>query len=125
MRNFCLTKSKMLFALWAGNRATQDAEPMDMSYNSAVGSGSRSSNVVISSEIANDAVNDEKGTMDSKPGLEANEAFREMQYEDSRPVVFKSNFWEICCIASLVCGQLTYVQHTAKALIVRKWHILN
>ena len=98
----------MIFAIWAANRATQDTDRTDIP---SVPSVSRPSNVVMSSANADTVVNDDKGTIHSKPGkLEANEALGGEQYEDVRPAVFSSRFWEICCIASLVCGQLTNVR---------------
>ena len=42
--------------------------------------------------------------------LEADEALADINYEDVRPAVFSSTLLEICCIASLVCGQLTNVR---------------
>jgi len=48
--------------------------------------------------------------IDEKPvKLEIDESQGGNQSEDQRPAVFKSTFWEVLCVASLVCAQLTNV----------------
>ena len=68
------------------------------------------SSVMSSSAIRQEEINQDERVADIKsPKLEADEALGDTRLEDVRPAVFTSTFWEVCAIASLVCGQLTNV----------------
>lgn len=67
-------------------------------------------------EDVKDELKLEKGTV---------EEAQVVQFEDQRPLVFKSTFWEICAVVSLVCAQLTNVSLLSYRADDRNWHILN
>ena len=48
-----------------------------------------------------------------------------VSFEDQRPAVFKSTFWEICAVACLVCAQLTNVFLFAYGAEYRNWRTRN
>ena len=56
-----------------------------------------------------EAVADDDATIKKIMKLDVDEEQLEPGFEDRRPAVFRSTFWEVLCVASLVCGQLTNV----------------
>jgi hypothetical protein len=103
----------MLFAIWTENRATEEAEENSASSLRSISlhTVSRPNSIIMSSPAVRlDVVNDNNDRTDLKlEKLEADEALEDPQAEDARPAVFTSTFWEVCAVASLVCGQLTNV----------------
>jgi hypothetical protein len=118
----------MLFAVWTENRATEEAERISVRSSSirsiSLHELSRTNTTNITpippppaseirpqssdSDMPGDAeVKDRKtvkfDVVDEERNGEAS------GWDDGRPPVFKSTFWEICCILSIVCGQLTNV----------------
>ena len=124
----------MLFSIWTENRATEDSDSHSVSSRSSgrnsthSASGqivvSRHGSVIMPPPVTR-ITGDEKDVKDLKlEKAEVDEA-QIVQYEDQRPAVFKSNFWEICAVASLVCAQLTNVFLSLSILIIRNWRIRN
>ena len=106
---------KMLFAVWTENRATEDGDR-----NSLHSQNSGRNNTIFRSNSLNmpsppvqltTVTGDDHATIKAITQLDANEEQIEQGYEDRRPAVFRSTFWEVMCVASLVCGQLTNVLH--------------
>jgi hypothetical protein len=56
-----------------------------------------------------ETVADDDATIKKIMKLDGDEEQLEPGFEDRRPAVFRSTFWEVMCVASLVCGQLTNV----------------
>jgi hypothetical protein len=104
----------MLFAVWTENRATEEVERDSILSRRTSPSNhtiSRQASATMSSPaIRLDVISQDNDATDLKLSkLEANEALEDTNDDDVRPAVFSSTFLEICCIASLVCGQLTNV----------------
>jgi len=104
----------MLFAIWSGNRATDDDSSSAHS-REVVGvqnvETSRQSSV-ISPVPASPMVHDTE-THDLEKELKIAVDIAATPYdEDKRPFVFKSTFWEVLCVMSLVSAQLTNVCKT-------------
>ena len=121
----------MLFAIW---RAMQDMDPNSAARSRDSGNLKtipQQDNLEMSSPATGqDVINEDKHATDMMPPkIEVDEALRERQFEDARPAVFTSTFWEVCAIASLVCGQLTNVfpfpSLNNEYLWVRNLRILN
>jgi hypothetical protein len=124
----------MLFALWAENRATEDADGnaeaarRSASVRSAsVHTVSRRNSIIMPppAVLVADLVQDEEKEDIKAIKLEADELQMAPNYEDNRPAVFKSTFWEVCCIASLVSAQLTNVFPIIIGLNRRNWLMHN
>jgi hypothetical protein len=124
----------MLFAIWTENRATEDSDSHSVSSRSSgrISANSAGGQIVVSrhgSVIMPPPVTritgDGKDVKDLKlEKVDVDEA-QVVQCEDQRPAVFRSNFWEICAVASLVCAQLTNVFLSLSILTVRNWRIRN
>ena len=119
----------MLFAVWTENRATEETERISVRTPSirsvSLHELSRTNTTSIqpiplagpdSSENpsaiahilpANALVKEIK--MGEFEVMEEQRADDPVHWGGGRPPVFKSTFWEICCIVSIVCGQLTNV----------------
>jgi hypothetical protein len=104
----------MLFSVWTENRATEDADRLSVVPSLHDESAERSSRKLSTSmsspavELTEYVVPDNKSDKSARVvKLESNGS--QFPDEDMRPAVFKSTFLEICCVASLVCGQLTNV----------------
>jgi hypothetical protein len=124
----------MLFALWTENRATEDSEGTSTSIHSrhsgSVHSVSRQASIIMPVTVARlgDAIDDtaiekEKEFVKDKVVDEAQGGVT--AFEDQRPAVFKSTFWEILCVASLVSVQLANVRSQLNDSNIRNWHIHN
>lgn len=100
----------MLFAIWTGNRATEEAEQASVT-STSLHTVSRQNTLPMSGPAVRLDVTDhgEHATDLKVAKLEADEALGHATNDDIRPAVFKSTFWEVCAVASLVCGQLTNV----------------
>jgi hypothetical protein len=102
----------MLFAVWTENRATEEDSHSVSSERSAGGVSvlSRHDGVITPAPAALlKEPSLEKKIMEEKPEKLAEVDETQGGAEDQRPVVFKSTFWEILCIMSLVSAQLTNV----------------
>jgi hypothetical protein len=116
----------MLFAIWTENRATEDGDRSSLHSQHVEGgihSLSRPNSVIMPTPPVQLAeVEDDATTMKK---LEANEEQFEPGFEDRRPAVFKSTFWEVMCVTSLVCGQLTNVLFLYFCANSRNWLMPN
>lgn len=103
----------MLFAVWTENRATEEGDRSSL-HSQHVEGGihpiSRSNSVTMPTPTVQlaDVTLDDDATI-RKIKLDSVEAQLEPGFEDRRPAVFRSTFWEVMCVTSLVCGQLTNV----------------
>jgi len=103
----------MLFAVWTENRATEEGDRSSL-HSQHVEGGihplSRPNSVIMSTPPVQkiEVPEDDDATIKNIK-LESDEAQLEPGFEDRRPAVFRSTFWEVMCVASLVCGQLTNV----------------
>jgi hypothetical protein len=114
----------MLFAVWTENRATEEIERISVRASSvhsvSLHELSRSNTVSIvpvppsmaetrpASRGEDASVKDVK-TVKFEEVVDPENHGGSPRWDDSRPPVFKSTFWEIACIVSIVCGQLTNV----------------
>jgi hypothetical protein len=115
----------MLFAVWTENRATEEGDRSSL-HSDGIHSISRTSTIMMPStgiQLAGAARDDDATSI--KLQLDVNEAQLEPGFEDRRPAVFKSTFWEVMCVASLVCGQLTNVYFPFYWTDCRNWLMLN
>lgn len=104
----------MLFAIWTENRATEEVEGDSVRSRRTSQShhtiSRQPSETMSSPAIRLDVINQDNHATDiDLSKLEADEPLEDVNAVDGRPAVFSSTFLEICCIASLVCGQLTNV----------------
>lgn len=118
----------MLFAVWTENRATEEAERISVRASSirslSVHELSRTNTTItpvpppLATEIRPQSADSDMQDVDDElkdrktVKFEVSDEERSMDspaWDDGRPPVFKSTFWEICCIISIVCGQLTNV----------------
>ena len=117
----------MLFAVWTENRATEETERISVRSPSILSvslhelSRTNTTNIITpipateippqtadsDMSVGDDARKDRKtvtfDVTDEEHGVDSS------GWDDGRPPVFKSTFWEVCCIISIVCGQLTNV----------------
>ena len=119
----------MLFAVWTENRATEETERIsvgtpslrslslhDLSRTNTISNlppppspvpGSRPVSIIVPE------IHDNNATVNDIKMIKVEEVDEErvvdQHWDDGRPPVFKSTFLEICCIVSIVCGQLTNV----------------
>jgi hypothetical protein len=125
----------MLFAVWTENRATEEAERISVRTSSirslSLHELSRTNTTNITPvpppeteirpqsadsdmPVGDDALKDRKtvkfDVVDEERSIESS------GWDDGRPPVFKSTFWEVCCILSIVCGQLTNVSLPTRSL---------
>lgn len=124
----------MLFAIWTENRATEDSDSHSVSSrtsgrsstHSAGGQSvvSRHGSVIMPLPVAR-TTGEDKDVTDLKLEKGDVDEAQVLQFEDQRPAVFKSTFWEICAVASLVCAQLTNVFLFLSTLTVRNWRTRN
>jgi hypothetical protein len=117
----------MLFALWTENRATEEAEGSSTSIRSSRHSGSvhsvsRQASVIMPAPIARLGDNTDASAVDNEKDFVKEDADESQGgatvVEDQRPLVFKSTFWEILCVASLVSAQLTNVSSQLNHLMI-------
>jgi hypothetical protein len=110
----------MLFALWSENRATEDPEGnLDQARRSAsLRSVSRHDSITpadpdhINPMDQKDVVVDQQLEKDiekdAKTSIETSRA--DPVFDEGRPAIFKSTFFEVLCVCSLVSAQLTNVR---------------
>ena len=123
----------MLFALWTENRATEEPErssSLRSRHSGSVHSVSGQASIImpmavarLGDEIDDTAIEKEKEFVKAKDVETAQGGWT--AFEDQRPAVFKSTFWEILCVASLVSAQLTNVPSQLNDSNGRNWHIRN
>ena len=107
----------MLFAVWTENRATEDADRLsdvcsvqdenDEHYARKLSTSMPPPSIELAKIVVPDNKSEKSEVIVLKE-LESN-GTAALPDEDVRPAVFNSTFLEICCVASLVCGQLTNV----------------
>lgn len=106
----------MLFALWTGNRATEESEGSIRSRHSeSVHTVSRQASIIMPAPVAQlgNVVDDKEVEKEKEMSKDKDVEVAQdgaTGYEDQRPAVFKSTFYEILCVASLVSAQLTNVR---------------
>jgi hypothetical protein len=127
----------MLFALFAENRATEDSDANSISSRTSGRSShhaggiaqtivSRHGSIIMPPPpAAAIAAEDEDLQDDLKLEKAIVGEAQIVQPEDQRPAVFKSTFWEICAVASLVSAQLTNVSLSHALAENRNWHTLS
>jgi len=102
----------MLFAIWTENRATDDADTQAATRSSiSLHSISRQNSLAAPAASARTNEETPETPIEDKKieKLEETDTVDLGAYEDGRPAVFKSTWWEICCVISIVCAQLTNV----------------
>lgn len=112
----------MLFAVWAENRATEDAEQASVApshYSTSVHTISRQNSAIMTIPTVRLASieRDDAPTVIKIEELEAAETQTEVIFDDKRPAIFKSTFWEVCAVAALISAQLCNVYHKRTVLI--------
>jgi hypothetical protein len=119
----------MLFAVWTENRATEEAERISVRTSSIRSvslhelSRTNTTNITPVPPPATEMIRPQSADSELPVGddelkdrktvkFDVSDEERSIDspaWDDGRPPVFKSTFWEICCIISIVCGQLTNV----------------
>jgi hypothetical protein len=119
----------MLFAVWTENRATEEAERISVRTSSIRSlslhelSRTNTTNITPIPPLPATEIRPQSADSDVAVGDEALKDRKVVKFDvadeeriieaggwdDGRPPVFKSTFWEVCCVVSIVCGQLTNV----------------
>jgi hypothetical protein len=106
----------MLFAIWTENRATEDADGSSVHssrHSASVHTVSRQASIIMPAPIVRLGETADPTAVDQEKDFVKDQADESQGgatvLEDQRPLVFKSTFWEVLCVASLVSAQLTNV----------------
>jgi len=105
----------MLFAAWTGTRATEEADASSITRmpNNSINSTSRHNSLITPAPatMESDLSRDDLPKDLNLTKLESESTQVILEFEDARPAVFKSIFWEVCAVLSLVSVQLANVYY--------------
>src|SRR6202035_3302649 len=115
----------MLFAIWTENRATEDSEGSSVHssrHSASVHTVSRQASIIMPAPIVRLGETADPTAVEKEKDIVKDQADESQGgatvLEDQRPLVFKSTFWEVLCVASLVSAQLTNVFSQMNRLII-------